>query len=56
MFELIISQIQETPPGYTCQEDMPCWDPSTMGNGESGPGVWVVTLPNGEKFLITVQF
>jgi alkyl hydroperoxide reductase subunit AhpF len=25
------------PVSITCQEDMPCWDCTTMGNGRCGP-------------------
>jgi len=53
--ELVITAITDTPPGVTCQEDMSCWNPSTMGNGQSGPGVWVVTLPNGDSFLVVLS-
>lgn len=39
----VVAPIPAEPPTVDCQEDEPCWDCSTMGNGVCGP----LTLDDG---------
>lgn len=54
LLSLVVMPLPDgTPEGALCEEDMPCWDCETMGNGECGGVDKRVVTVNGHSYVVT---